>query len=274
MTLSTLHALIGAAILAHAPEPVIAVRGIASKVEIDPHGSRVIARPNQSPDSPIFIRLLSSQPGASKQTIEFMGVVAGSFDLRELLMHENGADATDLDPITVKVESRLRSDQLADVYGLANPDFSLAKHYKTLLFTFGALWVAVPMVVVGRRLMARKPVMAPPPPAVVPTLAEEIITMLDQCGDAPMTVAQKGRLELLILKYWSQSTEGTEMSGAVAKVRQDPRARDIVVAVEEWLHRPHSGQDAQNGAQTRARARLREFRERELTSAAATGVVS
>jgi hypothetical protein len=273
MILSTLHALIGAAILAHAPEPVIAVRGIASKVEIDPHGSRLIVRPNQSPDSPVFIRLLSSQPGASKQTIEFMGVVAGNYDLRELLMHENGSDATDLEPITVKVESRLRSDQLADVYGLANPDFSLAKHYRTLLLTFGALWVAVPLIVVARRLMARKPVMPPPPPAIAPTLTEEIIAMLDQCGDAPMTVAQKGRLELLILKYWSQSTDGSEMSGAVAKVRQDPRTRDIVIAVEEWLHRPHAGADAQTGAQTRARARLREFREQELISAGSMGVM-
>ncbi|MCC6359576.1 MAG: hypothetical protein IT450_12600, partial [Phycisphaerales bacterium] len=63
-----------------------AVRGLAAQVEIE-YASPLRARAEQSPATPFMVRV-SPIAGTKRQKIEFVGGVAGEFDLRDHLERE------------------------------------------------------------------------------------------------------------------------------------------------------------------------------------------
>lgn len=265
--LVTLIAALAADSSSPAPAPIKATRGLAGSVEIDPGRSRLVARADQTPDSAVVVRLL---PGtdSSHQKIEFVGFIAGAFDLRDFLQREDGADASDLPPLPVIVESRLAPGHGEDVLGLAQSLSAGGMHYRALLIGVGAAWALVPVVVIARRAMRNRPQPQAAPIAPPPDLAAQIRALLDECGAAPMTVAQQGRLELLILRFWTDRVAQGEESAAeaIALVRRDERTRRIVLAVESWLH-AHRDEAGRARGQAEAAALIEAFRREELAAA-------
>ena len=71
-----------------------AVRGLAAEVEIE-YAPPLRARAEQSPTTPFMVRV-SPVAGTTRQKIEFVGSVAGEFDLRDHLEREDGQPLADL----------------------------------------------------------------------------------------------------------------------------------------------------------------------------------
>jgi len=252
----------------------VAARGLSGSFDLPPNSPRLKALPHQVADAPLAVRI-NSNPGGG-QRIDYIGAIAGQYDLREYLVHEDGRSTRDLPPMVVKVESRLAADHGEDVLGLAQTSFSLQAYYSWMLLGIGAAWLLVPAVAIGRHLLRAKPQVeqaVAPPPA---TLAERLALLMKECGDGPMSLAQRAKLELLLLHYWSERmgeapATPRELVDAMTKVRGDARTAPLVLAVEAWLH----GKDADSPrTREQAAAKLKAFREEQLASTSPQGAIS
>ena len=241
----------------HDVSPTHAVRGLAMRLTLEHAGRPVKARPDQSPDSPLTVRVL---PGTgTSQTIEFVGTVAGAFDLRDALVHEDGADASDLAPLPVIIETRLTPGADSDVLGLAKPVFSLEAHYREALVAVAAAWVLVPVVAITRRALRRAAPTPPPPPSPrEPTTQERLRTLIDACLANEDDTELRAALELLWLRCCREavSDRDEEIASAMTRLRRDDRAKAVVLALEAWLHAPR-GADSRAGSLDSLRAAMR-----------------
>lgn len=175
--------------------------------------------------------------------IEYIGVLEGSFDLAPLIEQTDGNPAASLPPLGVEIYSQLPPLHGTDVFGLTAPGFSLARHYTSVLGAIVALWAAVPAWFVVRRLLRPKPP-APPAPAREPTVAERLFAIVDQARDRELDAAERGRLELLLLRELRSSDEARDLADALRALRHDQPTAAVVRAVEAWLHAPTAGDRA------------------------------
>jgi len=237
-----------AAATAHA-QPTSAARGIAGSIELKFSGPRLRADPAQTLSSPILARIAQSQPSGDAvfYRIEFIGTVAGSYDLRELLQNEDGSPATALPPLPVNIYTQLPPNHGTDVYGLADPPFTLVGWYREFMAAAVVLWVAIPILIITRRLLRRRvpPISAPVVPP--PSLADLLRPLVEAARARAMTIAERGRLELLLYRYWRERLGITRGSQAevIATLRTHPQAGILLQAVERWLHQPEGGDAAE-----------------------------
>lgn len=249
-------------------EPTRSVRGLASQVEVD-YAPRLRARADQTPSSPILVRVSPGQ-ASGKQRIEFIGAVAGAFDLRDHLEREDGQplDANLRIPITVV--SNLPADQGPDLYATTGSWMNWRAHYRELMWGAVALWIAVPITVLIVRAARRpRPETPPPPAAPPPTVAEQLVAVLEVARERPLTTDESGQLELLLLRYLGgysfDASLGSDLASIVHTVRVDESTRPLVLAVERWLH-AGGGYESGASAHKHAAAALEELRRTLLAS--------
>ncbi len=249
-------------------DPINAVRGLANHVDVE-YGPRLRSRTDQSPTSTVLVRVSPVASGVSgtstRQRIEFIGTVVGTFDLRNFIEREDGRAITELAAIPVVVGSQLPADAGTDLYSSGSSWFNWAAHYRTLLWAAVALWAAVPVVYFVVRAM-RKPAaaatVAPPPPP--PTVEEQLIAAIRSASTGPLTTDERGRLEMLVFRYFGGWPDHPDVSeGDIAetfrKVREHPETREVVIALERWLH----AKDGERGREAAAAA-LEELRRSRL----------
>lgn len=254
-----------AALLVVAPavgEPARADRGLAGVVEVR-YAHPLRARANQSPLSPVCVRVVSL-PAGGAQKVEFIGTVAGEFDLRDFIERQDGGPIDDLAPIPVTIVTTLPPGHGPDLYGGEQSWLTWRAHYRELLWVAGIAWACVPIIVLARRLARRRVKEPAAPPAPAPTLEDQLLAALDAAGDAP-SPEQRGRLELLMLRYLGARLGRPivpEEDGAATlrMLRERPESRPLVEAVERWLHARDSGEPARS----HARASLESLRRTSL----------
>lgn len=256
------------ACLAQAPaEPIKAVRGLAGQVQVE-YAPRLRARADQTPNSPILIRVSPGQAGG-RQLVEFIGAVAGNFDLRAHLEREDGQPISDLAPIPITVVSRLPADHGVDLYATTGSWMNWRAHYRQLMWGAVGLWVAFPVVVIVVRVIRRPRPEAPPAPLLPPpSVAEQLRRALEVARERPLTVEESGRLELLLLHYLGGERvgEGEDLASVLREVRDSESTGPLVLAIERWLHSRGGGESARE----HAAAALEELRRTRL--AEPTGV--
>ena len=245
--------------------PAKAVRGLASQIEVD-YAPRLRARADQTPTSPILVRVSPGQ-SAGRQRIEFIGAVAGSFDLRDHLEREDGQPIDAALRIPITVVSNLPADQGPDLYGSVGSWMNWRAYYRELMWGAAALWIAVPVTVLIVRGI-RRPRVAPPPAPLPPppSVAEQLRAALETARERPLTVEESARLELLLFRYLGgdEPGEGSDLASLLRDVREHAATRPLVLAVERWLHARNDG----DSARTHAAAALEELRRTRLTTSA------
>ena len=255
--------------VAAAQAPVTeAVRGTAGAVEVDYPAGRLVARAGQTPSSPVLVRVVATE-GSFRQRIEFMGVNAGIYDLRDFVQRQDGQPASDLTGLPIRIVSHLPPAHGTDLFLIEDSGFNLRAHYRELMMGACVLWGAVPIVAFVRRAMRKKPE-APPvaPAAAPPTIADRLREILDRASSRPITVEEQGALELLLFQFYTVQVAGTVTADPVAAIqllRDHPETREIVGAVEHWLHARRDGAGTPDAP---AAAMLRSFRDQKLTAAA------
>ena len=215
-------------------------RGITGRIVVESEHGHVRGRPDQDLDSSILVRVAArdrTEGGRSVTELEFIGVDAGVFDLRDSLVFDDGGPTDRLDPLTIEIVSKLASDAPSDVFLAEAPPATIAGGYRTLLVAIAVVWIMIPVLVVIRRWLRR-----PPPPAVAsspPTLLDRLEPLVRSAADRELTVDEQGRLELLLHAYWRKRL-GLEEDPvlAVGVIRQDPEAGRLLRRVESWLHAP------------------------------------
>ena len=239
---------IAAALAVGAPPPT--PRGVAGSMTIVHHGQPLMAQIEQSPSSPILVRVTDTTPTAAVDAahiyrIDFIGLVAGEYDLRTLVAHADGTEASTLEPMPVTIVSTLPERHGTDLFGAPDRPGFVASHYRTIAWTLGALWLAVPVAVLITRWLRRRP--APPPPAPIPrpTLADQIRPLAQAAMARALSVEEQARLELLLYAFWRNRRDLAAQSPpqAIASLRSDPEASPLILALEGWIHssEPHRG---------------------------------
>lgn len=221
-------------------ETEIATRGITGRIVVVSEHGHVRGRPDLDLDSSILVRVADRDRSGDDRAItelEFIGVDAGVFDLRDSLVFDDGGPTDRLDPLTIEIVSNLASDAPSDVFLAAAPPASIVGGYRTLLISIGVVWGLVPVVIGLRRWLRRTP--PPPVPDSPPTLRDRLEPLVRSAADRELTIDEQGRLELLLLAYWGQrlGLEGDPVS-AVRTIRTDPEAGRLLRRVETWLHAP------------------------------------
>lgn len=217
-------------------------RGITGRVLIESDSGVVRGRPDLDLDSPILVRLAKVEDigeGRVACELEFIGVDAGVFDLRDVLVFENGVSIDRLDPIPVEIVSNLARDAPTDLVLVAPPPALLEGGYSAALLTIGIVWVLIPVVVIVRRLFRPRP--EPELFERGPTLAEKIAPLIESASQRELSIAEQGRLELLLYAHWQERLNlGSDRPNAVAQLRRHETAGRLLRAVERWLHEPHA----------------------------------
>jgi hypothetical protein len=239
-----------------------AARGVARTIEVQYTGGTLRAKPLRDSAAPMLVRVAPvGDPSLGKFRIEYLGLVSGEYDLSSLIELDDGRPANGLAPILVRVQTQLPKEHGTDVFGLASPGLWLGGHYRLLIGALAALWVLVPIIIVGRNLARRKPRALPLPPAREPTPIELLGELIAVAEQRDLSGSERGRLELLLLRVLRErdgdaiETPG-QLASAIARLRREPRTASLVRSVEQWLH---AGGDASHSA-TSVTAAIAELR--------------
>lgn len=232
--------------------PTRVARGTIAAFEIEHAAGPLRAKALRDGASPILVRV--NPLGGSRHLVECFGVVEGEFDLVPLLEQADGRPPSDLAPIRVEIFTQLPPNPGTDLYGLPEPSLALEGGYRLLLATVAVAWLAVPVVAIVRRRLRR---IEPPPSDPVPsapTALERVQAILDEARRSPLDTAQRGRLELLLLKALREAAGGSgTVAESIARLRHDRAAAPVVREVELWLH-AHDGEARRGEAIARVEA--------------------
>jgi len=228
-----------------APVQATAARGITGELIFEYAGPALRAKPNQSLVSPMLVRLTPetepSRDGAGKSVkyrLNFNGGVAGIFDLREYVEQVDGRAPTDLPPLRVSIVSQLPERHGTDLFESDHQGVRMVGRYRDALIGIGVLWILVPVAVIARRLMKRKSVEAVEIATPAPTLADQLKPLVEAAVGGGMSVADQGRLELLLIWFWSErlGLQSLSPADAIGRIRADATAGKLLVTIERWLH--------------------------------------
>ena len=216
-----------------------ALRGIASEMEIRAGGAALRAKANQSRESPMLVRIVEAtraDDGATTYRIQYIGLVAGDYDLRAYLERGDGSPL-DMRPLPVHVRTQLSGDHGTDLFSPAQAPLLTGTQYRMILMVLVVAWLSVPVSYFVVRRLRRRP--APPPPPIVPppSLADQLRPLVDSAIGGSLSIAERGRLELLMYSYWRArlGMDGPQAE-VVMRLRHDPEAGRLLRAVEGWLH--------------------------------------
>ncbi|MFM9997000.1 MAG: hypothetical protein ACKVU4_14510 [Phycisphaerales bacterium] len=257
-----------------APRPVdpaaqpltTAIRGITGTAEFSATGPSLRGHAGQTLAWPLVARVVAAEPlpggpeggNHTRYRVAFIGTIAGDYDLRDCLQRQDGS-ALDLPPLPVRILSQLEADPGTDLFSSADVPPLTASRYRPLMLALAAAWVGVPVVYVLVRLARRRP--APPPPPVIPppTLADQLRPLVEAAIRGTLSVADRGRLELLLYLYWrARLALAGPQTEVISILRTHPRAGALLQAVERWLHAPRAAADH---AETEAAALLEPYRD-------------
>lgn len=253
--------------------PPTTPRGITGSVEIVHAGEPLQAKVDQERSAPMLVRVTDLTPDAQagaahRYRVDYIGVVTGNFDLRELIRHRDGTPADDLPSITVRIVSELPARHGTDLFSEPDPPTLTPSHYRLAVVALAAAWLGIPIFVLVRKWIRARPLPPAPPPTPAPSLADQLRPLVEAAMKGEMSVSQQAALELLLLAYWSErrSLDRDSPARALAVLRADPEAGALLNAVESWLHSrsgatplaPHEIQALLEPYRQGARSQLRE----------------
>jgi hypothetical protein len=160
----------------------------------------------------------------------------GTHDLRKYLQAVDGSSLVALPVLKVRGESTL-GDAFDGQLPPADPvRIDIWAGYYRAMAAAAVLWIGwLLMLIFYKRERAVAPVESRP---VEPTLAELLLPLIRLAEDGRLELADKAKLDLLLLKYWRQELRLNTLALAdgIERIRRDPETGVILETVERWLH--------------------------------------
>ncbi len=217
-------------------------RGLTGRITFLADDADLDARPDQDLDAPLLVRLRRIGPAGDRFRYEatYIGAVEGTYDLRDWLIRRSGEAPAGLEELPVQIASQLPPDHGTDLFDAPVATSPIRGGYRRWMIAIGALWVAIPLVLLLRRLMAEPGVDVTDAAPAPPTLADQLRPLVEEAIAGRLDVDGRARLELLLFRAWEQrlSLSGTPGAEALATLRRHPESRPLVEALERWLHQP------------------------------------
>ncbi len=202
-------------------------------------GAELEARRIESRAVPVVLRVVATYPHgtAFRYDLEYYGLEAGRFDLRDYLQRKDGSSTDDLPEIPIEVTSLLPAGQIlpADLEVRPAPRIG---GYRTLLIGALVVWIlglaSLLLVRRGARLRQQQATRHPL------SLAERLKPLVAAALAEQLPPEGQAEIERLLLTYWRHrlSLEGLEPLAAVEALREHEQAGALLRQVEAWLHKP------------------------------------
>jgi hypothetical protein len=189
--------------------------------------------------SPIILRIATvvKDKDTYLYEIRYIGTRSGQHDLRKYLAREDGQALENLPPLKVAVHEVLPKEHDGAIEPLAATGSYWAWPYRRLLQGGLIVWGIATGVYLVRRFMHRKPVPVVKTNAA-PTLADQLLPLVEAALAGNMTTTQQARLEMLLLTHWRQKLDLASLppDKALRQMRKHESAGKLLRELEFWLH--------------------------------------
>lgn len=216
--------------------------GVEQAVIVRYSGPRLKAQPYRRGAS-VNLRIAAEAKKGRVRVYDIRYVISlpGEFDLTNYLTSTDGDPVDDLPPFPVRGLTSLTKDIETRIQEIENVGVHIGHWYYESLAGLGVLWVAwlAGLIFIGRP--KRPP--APPPAARQPSLAEEIDRLLAAMAEGGLSVAEKARLEALLLKRWREQLglSAQRMSVSCRSIEASGELGPVYGRLQAWLHNPRAG---------------------------------
>ena len=213
--------------------------GVEEAVVIRYSGPHLVARPYRRGAS-VSVRISEEAQAETTRVYDVRYVVnlPGEFDLKDYLTAADGSSTSGLPSFKIRGLTSLTKDIETRIHEIEDVGIQIWHGYYETLLGLGGLWVLwlFGLLWIGRPKRAPPP----PPPAPAPSLAEQIAGYLEACGRGELSVAEKARLEILLLKHWREQLASREarMAAACRRIQRHDSLGPAYEVLEAWLHAP------------------------------------
>lgn len=213
--------------------------GVAAEIKqlvID--GSEIEARPIEDRKSPAVFRILGTFRHGSgfRYDLEYYGLEAGRYDLRDYLQRKDRTSLESVPPILVDVTTRYPAGQLLPS-SLKPKKLPSVGGYRLEMSLGIAVWTVVTLWLV---LGGRRQKSAQASVSRIPSLAERMQPLVVEAMAGRLTPQGQAELERMLLGYWRKRLDLVDADPvtALATLRDHPQAGELLRQMEVWLYRP------------------------------------
>ncbi len=193
--------------------------------------------PAKRPD--LLLRIARETPVADgvEYDLRYQAQVAGELDLADFLRDPAGLTVAALPPVRVRIGSLLPADHQGGLDDLPSGPAPVLGGYLRLLLLIAIAWSALPLWWLGRWwLRRRRQPRTSGAPVADPAQRLADLVMAAQRG--ALDAGGLAELERRLIAHWRDRLELGALSpiAALAQLRADPEAGELLRAVEGWLH--------------------------------------
>lgn len=205
-------------------------------------GGEVKAKPRRDREPPLVVRILEVKPAkdGSRYDFEVQGLEAGRYNLADYLEPADGSQGTKLPEIPLEITSALPA-------GLSYPgkiergELPKLGGYRTTMTMLGGVWLAgLGAILLWKK---KKPLGLEAGSTPPPSLAERLRPLVGQASKGNLSPDDRAKLERLVIGHWRgrlPEVAALTPAEAMVKLRTDPEASPLILALERWLHAPAS----------------------------------
>jgi hypothetical protein len=229
--------LLGSALL-HAEDAAVPSQRVGQPLEIRDiyvPGGEVKAKPRRDRKPPLMVRILEVKPAkdGSRYDFEVQGLEAGSYNLADFLEAPAG---TTLPAIPLEITTAIPE-------GLIHPNPTEAGElpkfggYKTRMKILIALWFAGLIAILLWR--KKKTASAADTAESIQPLADRLRPLIAAASKGELASDDRAKLERLVIGHWREhrpDIAALPPAEAMTKLRHDPEAAPLFLALERWLH--------------------------------------
>ncbi|MDF1661838.1 MAG: hypothetical protein P1V97_08700 [Planctomycetota bacterium] len=213
--------------------------GLQSSIQVTIPGGEVVARPLPECTIPIVARITKKTPleKSFEYTIVYYGLESGEFDLRHALRRKTGEELSAVAPILINVKSVLPPG-LVEPNTIESNNLGLTSTYKSTLILAAILWVLGLLAILFSGHVSKAE--SAPVEEKVLTLGDRMQPLISRAIDGELDSDGQAELERILLSHWRSKLSLNDLPAgeAIAKMRQDDEAGQLLRQLEEWLHRP------------------------------------
>lgn len=225
-----------------APVPTQRVGLPLTITEIYIPGGEVKAKPRRDREPPLVVRILEVKPAkdGSRYDFEVQGLEAGRHNLSDYLEPADGSQGTKLPEIPLEITSAL-SPGLVYPNKIERGVLPKLGGYRTTMIVLAGAWLAgLGAILLWKK---KKPAGQDASNAPPPSLAERLRPLVDEASKGNLSPDDRAKLERLVIGHWRErlpEVAALAPAEAMVKLRNDPRASPLILALERWLHAPSS----------------------------------
>lgn len=224
-------------VISNASETTIGMPGRIAETVIK--GTELEVKP-LTDASPVILRIVNLYPHGTdyRYELEYYGLEAGTYDLRDFLQRKDGSAMDDVPALPIQVTPVLDANEFEPA-AVEEGLIAQIGGYRVLLIGAGILWVAVLLFALfGFNTPATGTEHHEEQHGE--TFADRLRPLLNSARSGSLNKDEQAQLERWMISFWRKrlNLEDDTAAEALPKLRKHEEAGVLLRTLEDWLHRP------------------------------------